>query len=436
MTWRSTGSLLLCPSTTVSLLCRWMAISVQSPAILIMPAVFSVAFSVDRLIMCLLKPPLAAAVDHIAPHRLFTQVVRMFIVQVWWCLWDVFCRVILFSVLWYLLPAPCSPQSLTAVRDCDTNSILASWDASPGTSTYAATVTGPNGFSETFSTSNLTWSFSGLQCATLYNISVTSQESLCISAPIQTVMQTGGDSFFILHCVEFSNSFSCFKTHDKTAILNLPVSAGPCNPLNLTSILQCASDTATLSWAAAAGAVAYTVFAQEDGSHHYTSCRSNTTSCQLKQLQCGKIYNMTVMAEDDTCNSTGATQGVLMTGRRLEQWTNSRHPASVHSSIDPCFFVSLLSAPCSPSVQSSTLICGNSSSLLSWMPMADATGYVVNASAANGHSVSCSSITASCSLADLRCGETYVATVTARGSQCDSAPGPSTNITTGGCVCD
>ncbi|XP_067460816.1 mucin-4-like [Thunnus thynnus] len=235
--------------------------------------------------------------------------------------------------------APCSPQSLTAVTNCGTNSILASWNASLGATSYRATVTGPDSFSETCSSSNLTCPFSGLQCASQYTVTVTSQNSQCTSSPSQMVMTTG-----------------------------------PCDPVNVTSVLQCGTDTATVSWDAAAGAFAYTVLAQEHNSQHHSSCRSKTTSCQLNYLHCGKAYNLTVLAEDATCNSTRGTRAVLMT------------------------------APCSPSIQSSNLICGTNSSSLSWMPVADAT--------------------------DLLCGETYTATITARGSQCDSAPGSSTNITT------
>lgn len=66
--------------------------------------------------------------------------------------------------------------------------------------------------------------------------------------------------------------------------------------------------------------------------------------------------------------------------------------------------------------------------------MADATGYVVNAMAANGHSVSCSPAAASCTLTDLQCSETYTATITALGSECDSAPSSATVISAGECV--
>lgn len=66
--------------------------------------------------------------------------------------------------------------------------------------------------------------------------------------------------------------------------------------------------------------------------------------------------------------------------------------------------------------------------------MVDATGYIVNATSTKGHRVSCSSANATCMLTDLLCSETYTATITAKGSHCDSAPSPSTNITTRECV--
>ncbi|XP_071392950.1 fibronectin-like [Centroberyx affinis] len=273
-----------------------------------------------------------------------------------------------YSAVQTVQTAPCAPQSLAGTTACGTHSLLASWNASLGATSYTTTVTGPNGFSETCSSPSLTCSVTGLQCASQYSIAVTSQGSHCSSSPSQTVLMTG-----------------------------------PCDPTNVTGVLQCGSNTATVSWDAAAGAVAYTVLAQEDGSQHYTSCRSSATSCQLSQLNCGTVYNLTVLAEDATCNSTGDTSTALMT------------------------------APCPPSIQSSTLICGTNSTSLSWTPVADATGYTATATDATGHMVSCSSATTTCELTGLVCSETYTAAVVARGSQCDSAPGSSINITTSEC---
>lgn len=85
-------------------------------------------------------------------------------------------------------------------------------------------------------------------------------------------------------------------------------------------MLQCGSDTAMVSWEAGAGAVYHTVYAMDSASLHYTHCRSNTTSCQLKQLRCGGIYNLTVAAMDATCNSSGRAHAVLTTGKKTDHY--------------------------------------------------------------------------------------------------------------------
>lgn len=88
-------------------------------------------------------------------------------------------------------PAPCSPWSLRATTGCGTNSLQAFWNTSLGATSYTATVTGPNGFSKTCSTSDLTCSVSGLRCASQYNVRVTSRDNHCASSPTQVVMTTG-----------------------------------------------------------------------------------------------------------------------------------------------------------------------------------------------------------------------------------------------------
>lgn len=264
------------------------------------------------------KLPLAAAVDHTVTHKSFRQVIKMTKSKITSTSysWDFD----LFNVPGCFPPAPCSPQGLAAVSDCGTNSLLAVWNASLGATSYTATVTGPDGFSQNCSSSNLTCFVSGLQCASQYNIRVTSQDSLCTSVPSQTVLTTGCVHIFLWVLCK-SEAFSWLETHHVTLILSPP---GPCDPANVTSALQCGSNKATVSWEAAAGAVAYTAIAQDDSSQHYTSCRSGTTSCQLNQLQCGKHYNLTVMAEDASCNSTGSIRTILMTGKKKRKQRENR----------------------------------------------------------------------------------------------------------------
>ncbi|XP_030016445.1 uncharacterized protein LOC115437357 [Sphaeramia orbicularis] len=273
-----------------------------------------------------------------------------------------------YSVPQTVKTAPCSPQGLTAVIECGSNFLQVSWNTSLSATSYTAMVTDPDGVTMNCSSSDPACAFSSLQCATQYNISVTSEDNSCSSSPSQTVITTG-----------------------------------PCEPVNVTAVLQCGSDTATVSWEASAGAVAYTVYANEQGSVYQTFCTTDTISCVLTALNCGKMYTVNALAEGDTCNSTQSMSTTLQT------------------------------APCSPSIQNNTLVCGTSSSDLSWMSVAHATGYLVNATTQSGDIVSCSSSTAACTLTDLLCSETYMATVTAQGDQCDSAPGPSFNIITAPC---
>uniref|UniRef100_A0A3Q3WDV2 Fibronectin type-III domain-containing protein n=1 Tax=Mola mola TaxID=94237 RepID=A0A3Q3WDV2_MOLML len=87
--------------------------------------------------------------------------------------------------------SPCSPRGLRATTGCGTNSLQAFWNTSLGATSYTATVTGPNGFSKTCSTSDLTCSVSGLLCASQYNVRVTSRDKHCTSSPTQVVMTTG-----------------------------------------------------------------------------------------------------------------------------------------------------------------------------------------------------------------------------------------------------
>lgn len=80
------------------------------------------------------------------------------------------------------------------MTDCEANSLLASWSASLGATSYTATVMGPHGFTKTCSSLNLTCYVSELQCASHYNITVTSQDDHCTSSAAQTALSTGWDN--------------------------------------------------------------------------------------------------------------------------------------------------------------------------------------------------------------------------------------------------
>lgn len=214
------------------------------------------------------------------------------------------------------------------MTDCGANSLLASWSASLGATSYTATVMGPHGFTKTCSSSNLTCYLSDLRCGTQYNITVTSKNDHCTSSATQTAVSTGGD-YNILHVLCKLEAFPRLQRHHVTHGLSLPLT-GPCDPVNVTSLLQCGSNMATVSWDHAAGAVGYTVFARQD-THLVTSCRSNATTCILNRLECGKVYNLTVTAESATnCNSSGNNSTILKTGRKEKEKEFRVRSVSLH----------------------------------------------------------------------------------------------------------
>lgn len=135
------------------------------------------------------RPPRAAAARPTVPRRPFTLVIAIGMIKTEVVTPDK-------SNTSLRLPAaPCPPQALTAVSQCGTDSLLATWTASPGATSYTTTVTGPGGFSQACSSSpSLTCSVSGLKCASQYVVRVTSQDSYCSSPPTETVVTTGSVS--------------------------------------------------------------------------------------------------------------------------------------------------------------------------------------------------------------------------------------------------
>lgn len=97
--------------------------------------------------------------------------------------------------------------------------------------------------------------------------------------------------------------------------LNSLAFAGPCDPTNVVAQVQCGSGAVNVSWQASAGAIAYTVQAYIQSQTVPTaSCVSSSTSCTLSQLQCGTMYNVSVLASDGTCNSSPLVGTAFKTG--------------------------------------------------------------------------------------------------------------------------
>lgn len=187
--WWSAGSVPLWPSTTASERCHWLETPVQPPVSALSQIALCLLSSADGCITSRSRPPRAAAARRTVPRRPFILVIAI--------------RIITKRFTKNVTPdasnaelrppkAPCPPQGLTAVSHCGTDSLLATWTASPGATSYTTTVTGPGGFSQACSSSpSPTCSVSGLQCASQYEVRVTSQDSHCSSPPAETFVTTG-----------------------------------------------------------------------------------------------------------------------------------------------------------------------------------------------------------------------------------------------------
>uniref|UniRef100_A0AAY4AQB8 Fibronectin type-III domain-containing protein n=1 Tax=Denticeps clupeoides TaxID=299321 RepID=A0AAY4AQB8_9TELE len=264
--------------------------------------------------------------------------------------------------------APCIPQNIFGKLDCNSNSLIASWDLAVGARTYLTSLVGPGMYSGLCSTANMSCTFSGLQCASQYRLSVASSDGICNSS------------------------------YSSTVLLN----SAPCEPQNVVTVLRCGADAATISWDASIGASRYTVLSQNKGQQ--TSYQTSNTSFDLSQLTPSDVYNISVLADDGTCNSTSRNSAILKT------------------------------VPVPPSISAVNFDCVSKSASVSWTLVPNAVGYLINATSSGGHRVSCSSSTNSCVLTGLQCSQIYSVFATALGSQCSRSPGNSMNVTTAPCT--
>ena len=106
--------------------------------------------------------------------------------------------------------------------------------------------------------------------------------------------------------------FNYFTTKSRDIWVFTSVLPEPCVPMNLS--VRYNVSTAQVMWGAAKGATSYSVQAVTDQGLTVT-CNTTDTSCPLNGLQCSQIYNVTVMAHNQACNSSVISAPYrLMTG--------------------------------------------------------------------------------------------------------------------------
>ncbi|MEQ2174206.1 hypothetical protein GOODEAATRI_005475 [Goodea atripinnis] len=175
--------------------------------------------------------------------------------------------------------------------------------------------------------------------------------------------------------------------------------------------LDCNTNVMNVNWTQTTGLDQYTAWAiSTDG--HRASCNTTSNHCSIRDLRCGRIYEVAVTSSSINCDIIAGSDYKVQ------------------------------SAPCPPTSVSADLNCTTHNALISWTNAAAtvATAYSVLAVSSAGHNTSCSDIGTSCDLDQLVCGQQYSVTVEAIHAGCPgpasgpvifaTAPCPPTNIQT------
>lgn len=67
--------------------------------------------------------------------------------------------------------------------------------------------------------------------------------------------------------------------------------------------MVCSNDTGVVSWEEGEGVSSYMVRAFGPNGHKI-QCDTFETSCELLNMQCGQLYNLTVTALDEQCDNS------------------------------------------------------------------------------------------------------------------------------------
>ncbi|XP_071983673.1 uncharacterized protein [Engystomops pustulosus] len=264
-----------------------------------------------------------------------------------------------------LLIAPCTPTNIKILVGPEVVNV--SWMATTGAVNYTTRITGDNKEIFECHTSDTSCSMTELQCGSQYSMTMTANGQYCSSNSSQTqALQTA-----------------------------------PCTPQNVTAIVDCETNVATVVWSFSPGAENYTALANIPDEGDYV-CHSNTTSCDIVGLRCGQKYLVTVSATNKESSS------------------NASLP------------IELVTAPCVPLQEAPKLNCYNNSVSLSWSQTSGATSYFANVSSSE-EMLSCQTTGTSCIIDQLKCGWTYNATVTAINQQCRGPSATPVELTTSPC---
>lgn len=117
----------------------------------------------------------------------------------------------------------------------------------------------------------------------------------------------------IIICSPLTSITCMIKLNDATVYLQCFFTV-PCRPTNTKALLHCHSNSAAVTWEKASGALAYVAIGVTADGSHWTECNNTETYCDLRDLQCGQTYNVSVFGQDESCSSTDSDTAYMQTG--------------------------------------------------------------------------------------------------------------------------
>nr|XP_055057047.1 uncharacterized protein LOC129441425 [Misgurnus anguillicaudatus] len=298
-----------------------------------------------------------------------------------------------------LKTAPCAPANVGVVKDCGASQATVSWQTSQTGGLYTAVLKDALGPSLNCSTSTNSCTVPNMRCGAIYNVSVTYYNGQCNSLPSPAYQIPS------VPC-QPQNVTSTLQCETNTATVTWGAGAGatPCIPTNVIASLNCTNKTASVTWTGSLGATGYQVKA-ESSMGHRTSCNATSTQCDVTDLRCGQQYSITVVAKTIDCMG------------------QSSQP------------VTLVSAPCPNTNVQARLDCQTNAALISWTPGNGTLRFNATLQSSrdlNQHS--CTTNSSSCNISSLQCGERYNISVTGYGQTCSSCSTTSLSLDTAPCV--
>ncbi|KAG7513796.1 fibronectin type III domain-containing protein 7 [Solea senegalensis] len=352
--------------------------------------------------------------------------------------------------------APCTPENISSVLDCEANSLVVSWSESAGADSYVATVHDSDGQTTTCQgTTEGGCNVAGIGCGQIYRISVISSDGLCDSPT--------------------------------SPVVELP--SVPCEPTHIQAYFDCPSQTAMVAWYESDGALSYVVNAVAASGN--VTLDANMTNCKLEGLHCGESYSVSVSAVGHKCSSVAHVTGQLLTepcipenittvynhgigqvmwdsavgadNYSVEGMTAQGLLISCNTSDNNCALYDLqcgqsynisvtannhvcqgmttapnaadiTTEPCPPNNVQTSVDCQTNTGTVTWEANFDAVGFMVQLAGQDGHSLSCYNVDTFCNIEDLHCGVTYYTSVIAIGERLNSSASNTVSLVAAPCV--